>query len=158
MPDQLLFFRKNFFTFIFQTSRYSMKTKTIRQTINFKAQPLEIYEMIMDAKKHGAITESKVKMSRKINGKFNIFDGYCHGYNIELEEGKKIIQAWHFNENGWPEEHFSICTFLFEKTTQGTRLSFTQKGVPVHKYDDLKKGWHQYYWTPIKTYLEIEGL
>jgi len=28
-----------------------MKTKTIRQTVNFKAAPMEVYEMIMDSKK-----------------------------------------------------------------------------------------------------------
>jgi len=132
-----------------------MNTKTIRQTIQFKAKPQDIYEIIMNEKKHGAITDSKVKMSPKIKGKFTTFDGYCHGYNIELEEGKKIIQAWHFDESEWPEEHFSICTFIFEKTSTGTQLSFTQKGVPAQHYENIKKGWHQYYWTPIKTYLEM---
>jgi activator of HSP90 ATPase len=132
-----------------------MRTKTIRQTINFKAKPLEVYEMIMDEKKHSTITDSEVTMSRKVKGKFTAFGGYCHGYNIELEEGVKIIQAWNFDEHEWPEEHFSICTFLFEKTPNGTKLSFTQKGVPAHKYDDLKDGWHQYYWTPIKTLIEM---
>ncbi len=131
-----------------------MKTKTIRQTLNFKAKPLEVYEMIMDAKKHAAITDGDVTMSRKIKGKFSAFGGYCHGYNIELVPGKKIVQAWHFDENEWPEEHFSICTFLLEKTAHGTKLSLTQQKVPAHKYEDLKNGWHQYYWTPMKAYID----
>ncbi|MEJ0102205.1 MAG: hypothetical protein WDO19_06455 [Bacteroidota bacterium] len=43
----------------------------------------------MDSKKHAAFTRSAVTMSNKVNGKFSVFDGYSHGYNIELSEGKK---------------------------------------------------------------------
>ncbi len=131
-----------------------MRTKTIRQTINFKAAPHEVYEIIMDPKKHAEITDSEVTMSKKTKGKFSVFGGYCKGYNIELVEGEKIIQAWNFDEHEWPEEHFSICTFLFEKTASGTKLSFTQKGVPAGKYEDIKSGWHQYYWTPMKQFID----
>jgi len=131
-----------------------MRTKSIRQTLNFKAQPIEVYEMIMDQEKHSAITASEVEMSRTIKGKFTAFGGYCKGHNIELVEGEKIIQAWHFDEHEWPEEHFSICTFLLEKTGDGTKLSFVQKGVPAHKYDELKDGWHEYYWKPMKDFIE----
>ena len=131
-----------------------MRTKTIRQTLNFKALPIEVYEMIMDQEKHAAITESEVSMTKIVNGKFTAFGGYCNGYNITLEEGEKIVQGWHFDEHEWPEEHYSICTFLFEKTSEGTKLTFIQKGVPAHKYDDIKDGWHQYYWKPMKTFIE----
>ena len=131
-----------------------MRTKTIRQTINFKAKPLEVYEIIMDEKKHSEITGSDVKMSPKIKGKFTVFGGYCTGRNISLTEGKKIIQAWNFDENEWPEDHFSTCTFVFEKTSTGTKLTFVQKGVPASKYEDIKNGWHQYYWTPMKQFID----
>jgi activator of HSP90 ATPase len=132
----------------------AMKTKTIRQTVSFKASPKEVYEMIMDAGKHSSLTGTTVKMSREVNGKFEAFDGYCHGYNIELEEGKKIAQAWHFREDGWPDDHFSICTFQFEPTEKGTKLTFSQVGVPEHKYDEIKDGWRQYYWKPMANYFK----
>ena len=93
-----------------------MKTKSIRQTVSFNASPQELYNLIMDSKKHSGFTQSKSSMSKKVNGKFEAFDGFCHGHNIELKEGKKIIQAWHFAEDGWPDDHFSICTFEFKKT------------------------------------------
>ena len=131
-----------------------MKTKNIKQTATFNAKPIEVYEQIMDAKKHSKLTGGAVKMSRKVNGKFDIFNGYCHGYNIELAEGRKIVQAWHFQEDGWPEYHYSKCTFIFEPIKEGTRLTFTQQGVPEHKVEDLKKGWKQYYWEPMKSSLQ----
>jgi activator of HSP90 ATPase len=130
-----------------------MKTKTIKQTATFAATPGEIYHLLMDSKKHAAFTGSKVTMSTKVNGKFSVFDGYAHGYNIGLIEGKKIVQAWHFAEGGWPDDHYSMCTFLLEPVGNKTKLSFIQTGVPEDSAAELKKGWKQYYWEAIKTYL-----
>lgn len=131
-----------------------MKTKSIKQTVTFQGlRPKEVYNMIMDEKIHSAFSGSKVKMSREINGKFEVFDGYCTGFNIDLKEGKKIIQGWHFKEDGWPEGHFSICTFVFEKVSTGTKLTFTQTHIPAHKAETLKNGWKLYYWQPMKAYL-----
>ncbi len=132
-----------------------MKTKTFRQTVTFpKAKPLEVYSLIMDAKKHSAFTGSKVSMSDdEVDGKFEVYDGYGSGFNIELKPGKKIVQGWHFKEDGWPDDHFSICTFIFSKVSTGTKLSFTQAAVPEHKEEALKEGWKLYYWNPMKAYL-----
>ena len=130
-----------------------MKRKTIKQTVTFAAPPAEVYDLLINAKKHSALTGSQVTMSKKINGTFEVFNGYCHGYNIELTEGKKIEQAWHFAEDGWPDDHFSICSFAFAKVPGGTKLSFTQTDIPEHKAESLKGGWKQFYWKPMKAYL-----
>ena len=131
-----------------------MKTISIRQTVTFTATPEKVYHLIMDPKKHAAFTGSEVIMSKKVNGRFRVFDGYCHGYNIELIEGKKIVQAWHFAEDGWPDDHFSTCTFLFEQAGNKTKLIFRQTDIPEHKVNALKDGWKQFYWEPIKAYLK----
>jgi activator of HSP90 ATPase len=93
-------------------------------------------------------------MSKKPNGKFTVFDGYCHGYNIELTEGEKIVQAWHFEEDGWPDDHFSTCTFRLEAAGEKTRLHFLQTDIPEHKVESLREGWKQFYWEPMKGYLK----
>ena len=132
-----------------------MKTKKIKQTVSFQASPAEVYELIMDSKKHTAFSGSKATMSQKAKGKFTAYDGYCHGYNMELVEGKKIVQAWHFAEDGWPDDHFSTCTFLFKKEAGGvTKMTFTQEGIPEHKAEALKSGWKDYYWKPMKAFLK----
>ena len=133
-----------------------MKTKSIRQTATFNASPEKIYDLIMDEKKHAEFTGSKAILSTKPDGKFSVFDGYCKGYNIELVKGKKIVQAWHFEEDGWPDNHFSICNFEFEKVGDKTKLRFLQSEVPEHKVESLKEGWKQFYWDAIKKYLKAE--
>jgi activator of HSP90 ATPase len=131
-----------------------METKSIKQTVAFDAPAQKVYDLIMDEKKHAAFTGSNVVMSKEVDGKFDVFDGYCHGYNIELIEGEKIVQAWHFSEEGWPEDHYSICTFLFEPDGSKTKLIFIQKEVPAHKVEELKSGWKQFYWNPMKESLK----
>ena len=131
-----------------------MKTKSIRQTVTFNALPEKIYHLIMDENEHAAFTGSKVIMSTKVNGSFRAFDGYCHGYNIELTKGRKIVQAWHFTEDGWPDDHFSICTFHMELAGNKTKLRFLQTNIPEHKAESLKDGWKQFYWDKMKAYLK----
>jgi activator of HSP90 ATPase len=131
-----------------------MKTKTIKQTATFNGSPHEVYELIMDSGQHSSLTGSQVTMSKKIKGKFDAFDGYVHGYNIELVQDIKIVQAWHFSEEGWDPEHYSICSFLFERAGDKTKLSFTQQFVPEQNVEDLKKGWKEFYWNPMKAWLK----
>jgi activator of HSP90 ATPase len=130
-----------------------MKTKTIRQTVTFPATPEKVYALLLDGRKLTAIHGTKATISRKPKGKFSVFDGYCHGYNIALEENRKIEQAWVFREAGWPEDHYSNCTFRLEPLNPGTKLVFTQKGVPEDTYQALKVGWKTYYWNPMLQYV-----
>ena len=129
-----------------------MGTKSIRQSVTFKATPHEVYEILMDAKKHGKFTGSEVRMSRKAGGKFSIYGGDIEGTNLELVPDEKIVQSWRYSD--WPEGHFSKATFLLKEVPAGTRLTFTQTGVPEEHYDDIAQGWLDYYWAPMKEMLE----
>jgi activator of HSP90 ATPase len=131
-----------------------MRTKSIKQTATFNASPEKIYDLIMDEKKHAEFTGSKATISTKVNGEFSVFDGYIHGHNIELVKGKKIVQAWHFAEEGWPDDHLSICTFELEQSGDKTKLRFLQTNVPEHTVASISDGWKQYYWNGMKAYLK----
>jgi len=47
-----------------------MKTKTLHQTVKFKASPTQVYEMLMDSRKHRSLSGMPAKISRKVGGKF----------------------------------------------------------------------------------------
>jgi activator of HSP90 ATPase len=131
-----------------------MKTKDITQTVTFKATAKEVYEALLNENKHAAFTGAETIIDIKTNGKFSVYDGYCHGYNIELVKNEKIVQAWHFAEDGWPDEHFSTCTFLLKQIGNTTKLTFTQTEVPEHKVTALEGGWKDFYWEPLADFLE----
>ena len=129
-----------------------METKTLKQSVTIKATPHDVYEALMDSKKHAEFTGGKATISRKVGGKFTAFDGYSEGVNVELEPDSKIVQSWRAED--WPEGHYSQATFALAKVEGGTKLSFTQTDVPADQYDDIAKGWKDYYWTPMKKMLE----
>lgn len=126
--------------------------KAFKQTVTFKAAPHAVYEALMDEKKHAAFTGGDTEISRKVGGKFTLYGGDIEGKNLELTPDKKIVQSWRYSD--WPEGHYSTATFALEPTEKGTRLVFTQTGVPDEKYEDIKQGWKDYYWGPMKEMLE----
>ena len=72
-----------------------MKTKSIKQSVTIKASPKEIYDALMDSKKHSKFTGGKANISNKVGGKFTAYDEYCFGTNLELVPNKKIVQMIH---------------------------------------------------------------
>jgi activator of HSP90 ATPase len=131
-----------------------MKTRTIRQSITFKTTPHEVYEALMDSRKHSRFTGAEAKISRRVGGKFTTFDEQISGTILELVPEKKIVLSWRGGIDFWPEGHYSRVTFWLEKIKVGTRLRFTQSGVPDETYDIWDQGWRDYYWKPMKELLE----
>jgi activator of HSP90 ATPase len=127
-----------------------MKTKNIKQSISFTAPAHDIYEMIMDSKKHAKLTDSKVKMGKKVGDKFTVYDGQIHGEDLELVPDQKIVQNWRFEYPDWPKDHFSKVTFNLKETKGKTKLLFFHTGIPEKYAKDISDGWREYYWVPMK--------
>ncbi len=131
-----------------------MQTKTITQTITFPASPREVYDALLDSKKHSAIIGDKAVVSNKLNGKFSVWSDFITGRNTKLVKDKKIVQSWNADMEDWPKTHDSIVTFEFQKTKTGTRLVFTHHNIPSRCVASISKGWTDYYWKPMKKYFE----
>ena len=125
-----------------------MKTKSIRQTVNISADPGSVFDALMDSRKHSAFTGDTARISRKVGGKFSAYGGYCYGVNTKLVKSKKIVQTWRASD--WPEGHFSKASFELRKTKSGTKLTFSQTGVPANQIKSIKQGWTEFYWEPMK--------
>ena len=126
--------------------------KTIRQTVTIKASPHAVYEALMDSRKHAAFSRMPARISREPGGRFTAYGPYLSGVNLELVPGRKIVQFW--RSNNWPKFHYSTVTFDLRKVKGGTRLTFTQLGVPDNDYQAKKRGWVKSYWKPMKAMLE----
>ena len=124
-------------------------SKTIRQTVTLNATPREVYEALTTSRGHSRITGAKASVSGKVGGRFSAFDGYATGINLELAPAKRIVQSW--RASNWPTDHYSTATFALKAIKGGTRLSFTQTGVPDNQYASIKLGWIEYYWKPMKA-------
>jgi activator of HSP90 ATPase len=129
-----------------------METKTIQQSATFGAPAEDVYEMLMDSKKHAALSGEPAALSREVGGSFTAWGTHISGFNLALRPGRKIVQAWRALD--WPPDHYSIAIFEFNTVDGGTELDFTQIGVPAHRYEGHCRGWTQTYWTPMKEILE----
>jgi activator of HSP90 ATPase len=130
-------------------------SKTIRQSVTLKATPHQVYEALMDSRRHSQFTGAKATISREVGGEITTYDGYITGRNLELEPDRRIVQTWRAND--WLEGLESQVTFSLTAVPGGTRLSLTHRGVPDGEYESIKQGWIAYYWTPLKVMLAGAG-
>ena len=122
--------------------------KTIRQTATIRgATPHDIYETIMDSKKHTKLSRQPTTVSRRVGGAFKVGHD-LEGKNLKLTKDRRIVQTW--RANNWPKGTYSKATFAFARAAGGTRVTFTQTGVPDQFYGEISKGWREYYWTPLR--------
>ena len=130
-----------------------MKTETIKQKLIVHAKPIEVYEAFVDAKKHSAITGSKATGKPKVGEKFTAWDGYIFGKFLELEEGKKLVQEWITTDwaEGYGPSQFELT---FRQVKDGTEISMTQSNVPPEMVEELKEGWDEFYWKPLKEHFK----
>lgn len=130
-----------------------MKRPIIRQKILFTASAHDVFELLMDSRKHAAFTGGAARISRKTGGSFSVFDGYALGKNIELVADTKIVQSWRASD--WEKGIVSEVSFTFNSTRSGCTLLFIHSGVPSEHVTAIKQGWNDFYWKPMKELLKI---
>ena len=121
---------------------------TIRQTALVRgATPHDIYATLMDGKQHGALSGQPTTVSQRVGGGFKVGHD-LEGKHVTLTKDKRIVQTW--RANNWPKGKYSKATFALSKAAGGTKITFTQTGVPGEFYKETNSGWKAYYWDPLK--------
>lgn len=122
----------------------------IHQEVTFPASPERVYDALMQSNQFSELTGAPAEISRDVGGAFSLFGGAIVGRNVELQPGKRIIQAWRAMD--WGDGVYSIARF--ELSGQGEiRLAFDHTGFPEGEEEHLAKGWHTNYWEPMQKYL-----
>jgi activator of HSP90 ATPase len=130
-----------------------MKTKTIEHKVHIRADPKEVYDALVNSKRHSKFTGASAKIGSKPGSAFTCYGNYISGVTLDLVPGRRVVQAW--RSRNWPPGHFSIVTFALSRKGKGqTELRFTQIGVPAGDYPEKNKGWRTHYWEPMKKFLE----
>lgn len=129
-------------------------TSPIRQKVLLSASPTVVFEYLTDSKKHAAFTGGSAKMSAKVGASVSAFSGFATGKNIEIIPNQKIVQTWHASILGWPEDQNSTLTITLQKVGKKTELVMVHENVPAFLKSMIANGWKEYYWNPLKEYLE----
>lgn len=131
--------------------KLALKTGSIRQTIFVKASPEEVYDALVDSRKHSEFTGSPATSEMKVGGKFTAWDEYITGKHLELVRAKKIVQEWKTTE--WPRGYPpSRLQFTISRKRGGTELKMVHSKVPAEQVAQYKEGWVDAYWKPLREY------
>lgn len=124
----------------------------IHQEVLIKAGPSDIYSAFMDDKVHSAFSGGTSQISTEIGGEAIMHDGQITARNIELEPGRKIVQAWRVAP--WEEGQYTILRIILAAEGDSTRIILDQTGCPEEMTDHLAGGWEARYWAPLRAYFE----
>ena len=129
----------------------TLPTKTIRQTVEIPATPVQVYEAIVNPVQHSAFTGTKAAGRMQVGRTVHAYDGYITARVVNLVRGRKIVQAWQTSEwpKGYPPSRLEIS---LAPSKGGTRLTMVQSQVPASQASQYTTGWKEYYWRPLKDY------
>jgi activator of HSP90 ATPase len=119
---------------------------------NFPVPPQKLYDAWLDSKQHSKMTGAKAKVGAKVGDTFEAWDGYISGRNLELEPGKRIVQAWRTSEFSDDEDDSQI-EIEFKAAKLGTQLVLRHTKLPEHG-EIYQQGWVDSYFDPMKDYFE----
>ncbi|KAI3811676.1 hypothetical protein L1987_21404 [Smallanthus sonchifolius] len=131
--------------------------KTIKLTEKFSCRASNMYEILMDENRWKGFTQSNARISKEIGGEISIFDGSVTGTNVELQEGKLIVQKWRFGS--WPDGIYSTVRLVLEEPEPGvTVVKLTQTDVPEEdRYgnstvvENTERGWRDLIFHKIRA-------
>ncbi|KAK9057678.1 hypothetical protein SSX86_022514 [Deinandra increscens subsp. villosa] len=131
--------------------------KTIKLTEKFSCRAVNMYEILMDENRWKGFTQSNAKISKEIGGEVSFFDGSVTGTNMELQEGKLIVQKWRFGS--WPDGIYSTVRLVLEEPEPGvTVVNLTQTDVPEEdRYgnstvvENTERGWRDLIFHKIRA-------
>ena len=132
-----------------------LNTTTITQKVTISAHPKEVFNAILNPKKHSEFTGSKATGKEVVGAKFTAWDGYITGRNIEIEKNNRIVQEW--STTDWPDKYPpSILELNFKLVDGKTELTIIHSNIPKGQEEELKQGWIDFYWNPLKNYFKNE--
>jgi activator of HSP90 ATPase len=126
-------------------------TESIHQEIDIRAPVTEVYSALTDSSRFAHFTGAPAEIENRPGGEISLFNGQISGRNVELEPGRRVVQAW--RAGNWPEGVFSIARFELTPSGDNTKLVFDQAGFPADAREMLEGGWHKMYWEPMNAKL-----
>ena len=119
------------------------------------ATPGAIYQAWLDSQGHAGMTGSPAQAGSLVGDSFTAWDGYISGRNLELEPGRRIVQAWRTTEFP-PSDPDSRLELSLKPEGKGTRVTIHHSNLPADGMQ-YKQGWVDSYFQPMKDYFQSQA-
>ena len=116
------------------------------------APPERIYHAWLDSQAHSEMTGAGATVSDQPGEHFQAWDGYIQGRNLELEPGRRIVQAWRTVEFA-DDEPDSRLEITLQAVPDGTLVTIHHSELPPHGMQ-YEQGWQESYFDPMRAYFE----
>ncbi len=114
------------------------------------ATPEAIYRAWLSSEGHSAMTGASAEITDELGAEFEAWDGYITGRNLELEPGRRIVQAWRTSEFG-EDEPDSRLEVTLEPVGDKTKLTLRHTGLSPGG-EQYEQGWVESYFEPMIDY------
>lgn len=115
--------------------------KNIKRYYILNAAPKDVYNALTNKTMLEIWTGEPAEMELTPGSGFSLWGGSISGINLELEENKKIVQKWFFDE----EQEDSIVTMKLHPHKKGTSLELNHTNIPEDAYENISDGWDEDY-------------
>jgi len=128
----------------------------IRQSVVLPASADALFEMYLDPAVHGAFTGFPVSIGEESGAAFRAFDGQLSGTMLVVVRPRLVVQSWRSTKfmDGDPDSTLILVFSPDAPEGKNGRIDLVHLDVPEHDYEGVTDGWHKYYWTPWRAYLE----
>ena len=127
--------------------------RSLEKSYIINVSPEMVWKALTDPKEIKEWTDSPAVMDDKERTEFKLWDGEIFGKNLKMIKNKKIVQEWYSGK--W--EKPSILTIEILNDHGHSKIQLRQEEIPDGELDDIDKGWDDYYFNPLKEYLEKGG-
>lgn len=125
-----------------------MRLRLIRDLVRLDAPPAMVYDALLHPPGNRGFQTRTLRTYPRPGGQLVVDDGEFSGWNLVLERGERIVQAW--TARRWPQDHYSIARFDLVTDVRGTNLMFSHYGIPADDYPRVLEMWNEVYWEPLR--------
>ena len=127
-----------------------LETAIIHQTIQLPQTPSAAFKVFTEASAHQSLVDLPCHIEARVGGGFEVGEDMISGQFLEIVPDRKIRLKWRINLYDWPKDHYSLLTIELHESGTGTRVELQQTGIPSRAREFVDKGWHAYYWEPMR--------
>jgi activator of HSP90 ATPase len=126
-------------------------TETIHATAVLEATPKAIYEAWLDGDKHALMTGGGATSNGHVGQRFTAWDDYITGTHLELQPGRRIVQAWRTTQFPASAPDSRVIVVL-DPEAGGTRITIVHTDIPQGQGSSYESGWEEHYFEPMRHY------
>lgn len=126
---------------------------SIKKSYTLPASVKDVFAALTDSKKIKAWSGQAGSVANKVGGQVYLFDGWNKGKVLSYKPEKELSYTWLVD--GWDEKNPSVVTFKLSPAKSGAKVDLSHTNLPNEKETrDHASGWDEYFFNPLKEYLE----